>query len=200
MATAEYVWGGLPATDASTSAVSKPFATVPGQIASFFPAIIFTDAFRQAFNTSPPLDAPTRDSTTLVHVLLKGVAFSHRLVFQNLLMETDATVLSSSQDTWTALLDAAGLPAFTTAASPQLAGMLFELACTPTGHVLPPNRLLRFPMPASSEGLLPNGSESGAEKHVLGGEEGADVAKMRLAAGQALGRLACKFAASGMAA
>ena len=113
-------------------------------------------------------------------------------------MEADPTVLSSSQDTWTALLDAADLPAFTTAASPQLAGMLFELACTPTGHVLPPNRLLRFPMPASSNGLVPNGIES--EKHVLGGEEASDVARMRLAAGQALGQLACKFAVSGMAA
>ncbi len=115
-------------------------------------------------------------------------------------METDPTVLSSSQDTWTSLLDAAGSPALTTSASPQLAGMLFELACTPTGHVLPPNRLLRFPMPASSDGLVPNGSELGVEKHVLGGEEASDVAKMRLAAGQALGQLACKFAASGMAA
>lgn len=114
-------------------------------------------------------------------------------------MEADPAVLSSSQDTWTALLDAAGLPAFTTSASPQLAGMLFELACIPTGHILPPNKLLKFPMPASSEGLLPNGSESGAEKHVLGGEEASDVARMRLAAGQALGQLACKFAVSGMA-
>ncbi len=160
---------------------------------------MFTDAVGQAFNISPPLDAPTRKSITLLHVVLKAVACSHRLVFQNLLMEADPTVLSSSQDTWTALLDAAGLPAFTTSASPQLAGMLFELACTPTGHVLPPNRLLKFPMPASSEGLLPNGSESGAEKHVLGGEEASDVARMRLAAGQALGQLACKLAASGMA-
>ncbi|KAA6421342.1 MAG: hypothetical protein FRX49_08620 [Trebouxia sp. A1-2] len=121
-----------------------------------------------------------------------------RLLFQNLLMEADPAVLSSSQDTWTALLDAAGLPAFTTSASPQLAGMLFELACIPTGHILPPNKLLKFPMPASSEGLLPNGSESGAEKHVLGGEEASDVARMRLAAGQALGQLACKFAVSGV--
>lgn len=51
MATAEYVWGGLPTTDASTSAVPKPFATVPGQIASCFPADILTDAFEQAFNS-----------------------------------------------------------------------------------------------------------------------------------------------------
>ena len=113
-------------------------------------------------------------------------------------MEADPTVLSSSQDTWTALLDAADLPAFTTSASPQLAGMLFELACTPTGHFLPPNRLLKFPMPASSNGLVPNGSES--EKHVLGGEEASDVARLRLAAGQALGQLACKLATSGMSA
>lgn len=200
MATAEYVWGGLSATDASTNAGQNSSATVPVQLASCFPADMFTDAFGQAFNTSPPLDATTGKLTTLLHVLLKAVACSHRLVFQNLLMEADPTVLSSSQDTWTALLDAAGLPAFTTSASPQLAGMLFELACTPTGHVLPPNRLLKFPMPASSEGLLPNGSGSGAEKHVLGGEEASDVARMRLAAGQALGQLACKFAASGMAA
>ena len=121
----------------------------------------------------------------------------YRLVFQNLLMESDPAVLSCSQGAWTALLSAASSANFATAASPQLTSMLFDLACTPTGHVLLPKCLLRFPMPASSDGLLPPGSRPGAVKHMLGVEDGFDVAKMCLAAAGALGQLACKFVASG---
>ena len=122
---------------------------------------------------------------------------ARRLVFQNLLLEADPAVLSSSQAAWGALLAAAPAPSITTAASPQLTTMLFDLACTPTGWVLPRKHLLSFPLPASSESLLPPGSRPGGGKQVLGGEEGFDVASMRLAVAGALGRLACKFAALG---
>lgn len=122
----------------------------------------------------------------------------HRLIFQNLLMEANPAVLSSSQDAWTSLLAAAAPDTLTTAATPQLTSMLFNLACTPSGHVLPAKHLLRFSMPASSEALLPPSSRPAAGKHVVGGEEGFDTAKMRLAAAGALGQLACKFATSGM--
>ena len=113
-------------------------------------------------------------------------------------MEANPAVLSSSQNAWTSLLAAAAPHTLTAAASPQLTNLLFNLACTPTGHVLPPKHLLRFAMPASSDALLPPGSRPLAGKHVLGGEEGFDTAKMRLAAAGALGQLACKFATSGM--
>ena len=53
-------------------------------------------------------------------------------------------------------------------------------------------------MPASSDLLLPASSRPEAGKHVLGGEEGFDTAKMRLAAAGALGQLACKFAMLGV--
>lgn len=124
--------------------------------------------------------------------------YLHRLIFQNLLVEANPAVLSSSQNAWTSLLAAAAPHTLTAAASPQLTNLLFNLACTPTGHVLPPKHLLRFAMPASSDALLPPGSRPLAGKHVLGGEEGFDTAKMRLAAAGALGQLACKFATSGM--
>ena len=120
-------------------------------------------------------------------------------MFQNLLMEADPTILTTSQATWTALLAAVDSPTFTTSASPLLTSMLFDLSCIPTGHVLPPNKLLRFPMPASGDALLPAGSRPGQAKHVVGSGEGFDVAKMRLAAAQALGQMAYKFAASGNA-
>lgn len=114
-------------------------------------------------------------------------------------MEANLAVLSSSQDAWTSLLAAAAPHTLTDAASPQLTSLLFNLACTPTGHALPAKHLLRFAMPASSDALLPPGSRPTAGKHVLGGEEGFDSAKMRLAAAGALGQLACRFAPSGMA-
>ncbi len=142
---------------------------------------------------TPDIDTPLPNFAYLVF----DVSRTHRLVFQNLLMESDSTVLSNSQSAWTALLAAASSTNFPTAASPQLTSMLFDLACTPTGHVLAPKQLLKFPMPASSNGLLPPGSRPGAEKHMLGVEEGFDVARMRLAAAGALGQLACKFAALG---
>ena len=135
--------------------------------------------------------------STAQHSVFLSFDTPYRLVFQNLLMESDPAVLSCSQDAWTALLSAASSANFATAASPQLTSMLFDLACTPTGHMLLPKCLLRFPMPASSDGLLPPGSRPGAIKHMLGVEEGFDVAKMRLAAAGALGQLACKFVASG---
>ena len=47
MATSRYVWGGLSAADAGTGAAPKPVATAPGQIASCFPADIFTEASGQ---------------------------------------------------------------------------------------------------------------------------------------------------------
>lgn len=122
----------------------------------------------------------------------------HRLTFQNLLMEANPLVLSSSQDAWTSLLAAAAPHTLTAAASPQLTSLLFNLACTPTGHVLPPQHLLRFVMPANSDALLPPGSRPAAGQHVLGGEEGFNTANMRLAAAGALGQLACKLTTSGM--
>ena len=112
-------------------------------------------------------------------------------------MEGNAAVLSSSQLAWSALLAAAPPTVLTAAISPQLTSMLFDLACTPAGYVLPPKHMLRFPMPASSDALLPAGSGLAAAKHVLGGEEGFDVANMRLAVAQALGQLGCKLATSG---
>lgn len=114
-------------------------------------------------------------------------------------MEANTAVLSSSQDAWISLLTAAAPDTFKTAALPHLTSVLFDLACTPTGHVLPAKYVVRFPMPASSDALLPAASRAGAGKHVLGSEEGFDVAKMRLAAAQALGQLACKFATLGKA-
>lgn len=114
-------------------------------------------------------------------------------------MEANASILSASQGAWTSLLASVPPDTLNTVASPQLTTMLFDLACTPAGCVLPSKHLLKFPMPASSDALLPAGSRPGATKHIVGGEEGFDVAKMRLAAAQALGQLACKFATSGMA-
>lgn len=122
----------------------------------------------------------------------------HRLIFQNLLMEANPAVLSSSEAAWTSLLAAATPDTLRAAASPQLTSILFKLACTPSGHALPLKHLLKFAMPASSEALLPASSRPEAGKHVLGSEEGFDTAKMRLAAAGALGQLACKFAMSGM--
>lgn len=122
----------------------------------------------------------------------------HRLIFQNLLMEANPAVLSSSEIAWTSLLAAAPPDTLRIAASSHLTALLFSLACTPTGHVLPAKHLLRFAMPASSDALLPASSRPEAGKHVLGGEKGFDTAKMRLAAAGALGQLACKFAMSGV--
>ena len=122
----------------------------------------------------------------------------HRLIFQNLLMEANPAVLSSSETAWTSLLAAAAPDTLKTAASPQLTATLFNLACAPTGHVLAAKDLLRFAMPAGSDALLPASSRPEAGKHVVGGEEGFDTAKMRLAAAGALGQLACKFAMSGV--
>ena len=53
-------------------------------------------------------------------------------------------------------------------------------------------------MPAGNEALLSASSRGAAAKHVVGSEEGFDVAQMRLAAAGAMGQLACKFAALGM--
>ena len=131
--------------------------------------------------------------------LMPQCCYICRLVFQNLLMESNASILSSSQDAWASLLASLAPDTLKTVASPQLTTTLFDLACTPSGCVLPSKHLLKFPMPASSDALLPAGSRPAAAKHIVGGEEGFDVAKMRLAAAQALGQLACKFAASGVA-
>ena len=123
----------------------------------------------------------------------------HRLVFQNLLLEADSVVVSSSQQAWALLLASAQNSTFLQAANPQLVQQLFNMACTPTGHVLNPKNMLSFPMAASSDGLLPSGTPSGPQKHTLGGEEGFDVARMRMAAAQALGQMANKFSPSGKA-
>lgn len=113
-------------------------------------------------------------------------------------MEANPAVLSTSESAWTSLLSAAPPDTLRTAASPHLPALLFNLACTPTGGVLPPKHLLRFAMPASSDALLPASSRPEAGQHVVGGESGFDTAKMRLAAAGALGQLACKFAMSGV--
>ena len=134
-----------------------------------------------------------------MQVVADTLAGWRRLSFQNLLMEADPAVLSITQKAWTALLATATEPTFLQAATPQLTSKLFDLACTPTGHVLNPKHLLSFPMPASSDELLPAGGQAGAMKHVFGGEEGFDVARVRMAAAAALGRLASKFSASGKA-
>ena len=130
-------------------------------------------------------------------VVAEACSYCDRLVFQNLLLEADSIGVSSSQQAWALLLASAPNGTFLQAANPQLVEQLFKMACTPTGHVFNPKHVLDFPMAASSDGLLPPGTPTGAQKHTLGAEEGFDVASMRMAAAQALGQMANKFSAAG---
>ena len=117
-----------------------------------------------------------------------------RLLFQNLLMETDKAVLSTSATTLTSLLNAATASNVQAAVPPKLASTLFDLATIPTGQALPEQHILSFPMPGLEPegGLMPD-----ALQHSLGQEEGFDVAVMRLATAAALGQLAHKLSALG---
>ena len=112
----------------------------------------------------------------------------YRLVFQNLLLETDHAVRSTSKSAWTTLLHTATTSNLQLAVSPDLADALFSLACVPAGMQLPQQHLLIFPMPAEADGGM-----QASMQQLLGAEEGFNIAAMRLDVAGALGELAHKF-------
>ena len=115
-----------------------------------------------------------------------------RLVFQNLLLETDHAVRSISKSAWTALLHTATKSNLQLAISSDLADAFFSLACVPAGMKLPQQHLLNFPMPAEADGGM-----QPSIQQLLGAEEGFDVAAMRLDVAGALGELTHKFSSLG---
>ncbi len=149
-----------------------------------------------------------------------------RLLFQNLLLERNAEVLAESQAAWrllvrsrpAELLRADLLAAGTADSSAPLdvLGVLWQLASTPSGRTLAPALMLAVPPPVGKSSnaslALPKRSAGAAEddavaaaagqhqqdSHVVGGDcDSGQVARMRLAAAQALGQLAHAFTLSG---